>query len=171
MYCVDSLLPLREKVPVGRMRGNKIAMQVRNTSNRFGIVMILFHWLMAILIIAMLALGLYMIRLPIGALKLKLYGWHKELGVLILMLAALRITWRLANTMPILTLPWWEILAAKTLHWAFYGFMFAMPISGWLMTSASGLPVSFFGLFLLPDLISPNEHLRVILLEIHRWLA
>ncbi len=147
-------------------------MQARNTSNRFGIVTILLHWLMAILIIIMLALGLYMTRIPISAWKLKLYGWHKELGILVLMLAMIRITWRLSNITPsLVALPWWEILSARAMHWAFYGFMFALPITGWLMTSASGLTVSFFGLFLMPDFISPNEHLRLLLLEVHRWLA
>lgn len=147
-------------------------MQIKNTQNRFGIVTILLHWLMAILIIVLLALGLYMTRIPISALKLKLYGWHKELGMMVLMLAAIRITWRLNNINPSLAaLPRWEILVARAMHWAFYGFMFALPISGWLMTSASGLPVSFFGLFLMPDLISPNEHWRLLLVDIHKWLA
>lgn len=147
-------------------------MQIKNTQNRFGIVTILLHWLMAILIIILLAFGLYMTRIPISALKLKLYGWHKELGMLVLMLAAIRIAWRLSNITPSLAaLPWWEKLAARVMHWAFYGFMFALPISGWLMTSASGLPVSFFGLFLMPDLISPNEHWRLLLVDIHKWLA
>ncbi len=66
-------------------------MQVRNTPHRFGSVAILLHWLMAILIVIMLALGLYMTRIPLSTFKLKLYGWHKELGVVILMLAAFRI--------------------------------------------------------------------------------
>lgn len=147
-------------------------MQIKNTQNRFGIVTIVLHWLMAVLIIVLLALGLYMTRIPISELKLKLYGWHKELGFLVLMLVMIRITWRLSNINPSLAaLPWWEVLAARAMHWAFYGFMFALPITGWLMTSAAGLPASFFGLFVFPDLVAPNQHLFSLLIEVHRWLA
>ena len=60
--------------------------------------------------------------------------------------------------MPELALPLLEKIAARSMHWAFYGFMFAMPISGWLITSSAGLPASFFGLFTLPNLVAPNEH-------------
>ncbi len=147
-------------------------MQIKNSENHFGIVTIFLHWAMAILIVGLLALGLYMTRIPISASKLKLYGWHKEFGMLVLMLAMLRIFWRLANITPSLSsLPHWERIAARTVHWLFYGFMFALPISGWLMTSAAGLPVSFFGLFLLPNLVSPSEEHRILFQEIHKWLS
>ena len=52
-----------------------------------------------------------------------------------------------------------------------YLFMFAMPITGWLVTSAAGVPVSFFGLFVLPNLISANESYRVLFANIHAWIA
>jgi len=147
-------------------------MKITNTENQYGIVAILLHWGMAIILIGMVALGLYMTALPVSLLKLKLYGWHKEFGVLVLILVMLRIVWRIANITPSLTsLPWWESLAARSVHWAFYGFMLALPITGWLMTSAAGLAPSFFGLFVLPNLIAPNESHRLLFAEIHQWLA
>ena len=147
-------------------------MKITNTENQYGIVAILLHWIMAILLIGMVVLGLYMTALPISFLKLKLYGWHKEFGVLVLMLVMLRIVWRIANITPSLpVLPWWELFAARSVHWAFYGFMLALPITGWLMTSAAGLAPSFFGLFVLPNLMAPNESYRLLLAEIHQWLA
>lgn len=146
-------------------------MQIKNSLSRYGFIAIALHWIIAILIIALLALGLYMVALPISLEKLKLYGWHKEYGILALMLAMLRIMWRLANITPLLSLPLWERLAARTVHWAFYGFMFAMPITGWLITSAAGLPVSFFGLFVLPDLVSANNDQMKLFQEIHEWLG
>lgn len=146
-------------------------MQLTNSASRYGIVAIFLHWLMAILIIGLLILGLYMVSLPISHEKLKLYGWHKEYGLLILALVLFRLPWRLFNMTPQLSLPLLEKLAARTVHWAFYIFMFAMPITGWLITSAAGLPVSFFGLFVLPDLISPNEEQRILFQEIHQWLG
>jgi cytochrome b561 len=126
---------------------------------------------MAILIIGMLALGLYMVRLPTSLDKLRLYGWHKEFGLLVLWLAILRISWRWMNVSPRLDIPKLERTAAIAVQWAFYGFMFAMPITGWLMTSAAGLEPSFFGLFSLPNLIAPNDALRHLFGEIHEWTA
>src|SRR3990167_5759748 len=146
-------------------------MLIKNSADQYGIIAIFLHWLMAILIIGLLALGLYMVPLPISHAKLKLYGWHKEYGLLALGLVALRLIWRLLNITPRLTLPFLEKLAARTVHWAFYVFMFAMPISGWLITSAAGLPASFFGLFVLPNLVSPNEESRMLFEEIHQWLG
>jgi cytochrome b561 len=147
--------------------------QIRNTQLRYGSIAILLHWLMAMLIFTMLGLGLYMTSLTFSLEKLKLYGWHKQLGILILMLVTLRIIWRLANINPGLPLemPQWQKLAARGAHLAFYGFMVVMPITGWFISSAAGLPVSFFGLFVLPSLIPPDENLRALLSEIHKWLA
>jgi len=147
-------------------------MLIKNTKNHYGIVAISLHWIMAILIIGLLVLGLYMVPLPISREKLKLYRWHKEFGMVVLMLVVLRAAWRLSNIIPSLaSLPPWEKFAARSVHYAFYVFMFAIPISGWIMSSAAGFSVSFFGLFLLPDLVLPDENLRIILTEIHKWLS
>lgn len=147
-------------------------MLIKNTQDHYGSVTILLHWIMAILIIGLLILGLYMVPLPISREKLKFYRWHKEFGMVVLMLVVLRVAWRLSNIIPSLaSLPLWEKFAARSVHYAFYVFMFAMPISGWMMSSAAGFPVSFFRLFLLPDLVSPNENLRIALTEIHKWLG
>lgn len=146
-------------------------MQLKNSRLHFGLIAILFHWIMAILIIAMLALGLYMADLPVSAEKLKLYGWHKEYGLIILALAILRLSWRLINLSPVLNLPWYELIAAKLSHWALYGLMIAMPLTGWLMSSSAGISVSFFGLFTLPDLIAPSESLRPVFRSAHEFLA
>lgn len=146
-------------------------MRIINTTTRYGIISILLHWLMAILLIALLGLGLYMVGLPISLEKLKLYGWHKEYGILAFFLVLLRIIWRGVNITPHLSLPLLEKIAARTVHWAFYGFMFAMPITGWLITSAAGLPVSVFGWFVLPNLIAPNSDWLKLFEEIHKWLG
>jgi cytochrome b561 len=148
-------------------------MYFKNTTQRYGIIAQLFHWIMALLLIGLLVIGLYMVGLPIGLKKLKLYGLHKEFGILILMLVMLRLLWRATNINPPLpiSMPSWQKFAAISVHILFYILMFSLPITGWMLTSASGLPVSFFGLFVLPDLVLPNEHLRAILVEVHHWLA
>ena len=148
-------------------------MLIRNTESRYGIIAIILHWTMALLLIGLLLLGLYMTRIPISIEKLKLYGWHKEYGELALMLALLRIMWRLGSIIPLLSdrIPLWQRIAAHSVHWAFYIFMFALPISGWLITSAAGLPVSFFGLFVIPNLITPQPDLQPLFTFIHKWIS
>lgn len=149
-----------------------MTLPIKNTDDRYGLMTILIHWLMAIIIIGLLALGLYMADLPISPAKLKYYGWHKEFGLLVLMLVIVRVTWRLRNINPTLAnLPRWEELAARSVHWLFYFFMFANPITGWLISSAAGLPVSFFGLFTFPTLIAASEPNRIFFTGIHEWLA
>lgn len=149
-------------------------MRWTNTEDRYGMVAILFHWVMAFLMIVLLIIGLYMTRIPISRLKLKLFGWHKELGVLVLMLVVLRLIWRRINEgrpfLP-LYLPQWQIIASRIVHWGFYFLMVALPISGWLISSAAGLPASFFGWFVLPDFIAPDELKRLFFSNIHTWLA
>jgi cytochrome b561 len=56
-------------------------------------------------------------------------------------------------------------------HWLFYLLMFALPLTGWLITSAAGLPVSFFGLFVLPNLISSDQQSLLFYEEIHKWIG
>lgn len=147
-------------------------MQFKNTVDRFGIIAIIFHWIMAILIIGLLILGLYMVRMPISLEKLKFYGWHKEYGLLVLALVALRLGWRLGNVNPSLAeLPWYERLPARAVHWLFYFCMIAMPLTGWCITSAAGLAPSFFGLFVLPALIPANDNQLHLFEFIHQWLA
>lgn len=147
-------------------------MQITNLKTRYGAMAIYMHWIMAILLIALIAIGLYMTRIPLSAQKVKLYGWHKEWGILALMLVMLRIVWRIGNIVPSLSsLPPWERIAARAVHWAFYIFMLALPISGWLITSAFGLPVSFFGWFVLPNLIAPNHNNVLLFEKIHTWLS
>lgn len=146
-------------------------MLIKNTNTRFGLVAIVLHWLIAILIIGMITIGLYMVSLPIGLEKLKFYGWHKEYGFLILGLVTIRLLWRFINITPDLAIPAWEALAARLVHWIFYGFMLALPITGWLLSSAAGLPASFFGLFTVPSLIAPDTRLMHLFQEIHEWLG
>jgi cytochrome b561 len=146
-------------------------MRIKNDEYHYGLVAIIFHWLIAILIIGLLSVGLYMINLPIGIQKLKLYGWHKEFGILVLGLVILRVMWRLTNATPVLNLPWYERIGARLAHFALYILMLAMPLSGWLMSSAAGLSPSFFGLFTLPNLVAPNEELRELFAWAHEWLA
>lgn len=146
---------------------------IRNTRDNYGMIAILIHWVMAIIILGMIGLGWYMSDLPISMQKLTLFGLHKEFGILVLALVTIRLLWRLINVTPTLSnqIPYLQRLAAHIMHFLLYLLMFIIPITGWLMTSAAGLSVSFFDLFLLPDLIQPNKELMITLETVHGWLA
>lgn len=146
-----------------------------NTHQRYGIVAIMLHWLMACMLIALVALGLYMVSLPDAGFdkkKITLILLHKEYGILALALVAFRLAWRVGNLLPALVenLPDWQKISARFVHLSFYGLMFALPCTGWLMSSAAGIPVYFFG-WSLPDFIAYNEHLFRTLIAIHQWLS
>lgn len=149
---------------------------IRNTENRYGAVAILLHWLMAFLIIGLVALGLYMVRLPdvgFNTKKITLILYHKEVGLLVLILFAARLGWRITHVLPLLVahLPDWQKVAARFVHLSFYALMFALPMTGWLMSSAAGIPVSFFGLFILPDFLPHDDYLFHRLIDIHKWFG
>jgi cytochrome b561 len=150
--------------------------QLPNSVQRYGAVAMLLHWLMALLLIALVMLGLYMAGLPdvgFDTRKIRLILYHKELGILALILAAPRFLWRFINALPRLvgTIPDWQKVLARLVHLCFYGLMFALPVTGWIMSSAAGIPVSVLGLFTLPDLTRPNENLFRTFIEIHKWLS
>lgn len=150
--------------------------QFTNTTRRYGAVAIALHWLMAALLVALVAVGLYMVSLPDAGFdqkKIRLILFHKELGVLALTLVAARLGWHIGNPLPALVenIPDWQKVAARFVHLCFYGLMFALPITGWLMSSAAGIPVSFFGLFDLPDFIPRNDQLFRAFIEVHKWLG
>jgi cytochrome b561 len=147
-----------------------------NTSSRFGTVSIVLHWGMALLILLLIVLGLTMVSLPDAGFdtrKITLILVHKALGLIVLFTVAVRVAWRAGNVLPDLTggPPMWQQVTARLVHLLLYALMFALPLTGWLMSSAGGYPVSFFGLFDLPDLIPVNEWLFRRLIELHRWLA
>ena len=134
---------------------------------------ILFHWLIALLIIGAFTLGLVMTDIPgITPTKLKYYSWHKWAGVTVLLLATLRLLWRLASHAPAYpdSMKRWEKQAANHLHLLLYLLMFAVPLSGYFYTLSAGVPVVYFGVFQLPLLIDANADLKPLLKEVHYWL-
>jgi cytochrome b561 len=105
--------------------------------------------------------------------QLALLANHKSVGITILALAVLRLCWRLLSPPPELpnTMPRWQQRASSVTHWTLYGALFAMPVTGWLMSSASAYSVSWFGLFTLPDLVGPDAGLEDLFEEMHEVLA
>lgn len=143
------------------------------TGTRYTYAAIALHWLMALLIIATFFLGLTMADMPgITPAKLKYFNWHKWMGVTVLGLAVLRVLWRLTHKAPPLpaAMPAWERLAAELGHFGLYALMFAVPLSGYFYSLASGYKVVYLGLFPLPVLIDPNPELKPLLKTTHYFL-
>lgn len=127
------------------------------------------HWLMALAMVGLFALGVYMHDLPFSPVKLKLYSWHKWAGVCVFLLVFVRLAWRLTHRPPALPTHMQGLVrvAAHAGHHVLYLLMFAIPLSGWLMSSAKGFQTVLFGVFPLPDLLNKDEALGEILQQLH----
>jgi cytochrome b561 len=134
---------------------------------------VMLHWLMALLIIATLGFGLYMVELPFSPARIKQFNWHKWAGISILCLAALRLLWRLKHPPTALSIkmPVWQVRAASLTHLLLYVCFFGVPLLGWAYSSAAGFPVVWFGVLPLPDWVAPNPELAKTLKLLHRSAA
>ena len=131
------------------------------------------HWAMALAIFGLLALGFVMSDMPLSPEKLQYFSWHKWAGVTIFMLVWVRLIWRLISPPPAYpdSMPLNVQRLAHAGHIALYAFMLIIPISGWLMSSAKGVPTVWFGIVPLPDLISKDKALGHLLEEVHETLS
>ncbi|RZZ86203.1 cytochrome b [Pseudoxanthomonas winnipegensis] len=144
----------------------------RANAQRWGAVSQTLHWLILLLLLVLCVVGLTMGDLPRTPKYFWVYTAHKSLGITVLVLVALRLAWRLyaGAPPPVPGTPRWQHAIATLTHVLLYGVMFAMPLSGWLYDSASGLrPFKFFGLFEMPKLVAPDEHLRHLAHSAHEW--
>lgn len=154
-----------------------MALAFTNTPSRYGAAAMLMHWGMAVLLAVLTAMGWYMVRLPDAGFdreKIGLILAHKSLGMLALLAVLVRIGWRSANNLPrwAAELPDWQKSAAYFVHLCFYALMLALPLTGWLMSSAGGFPVYlWFDRGLLPDLMGNDPALFRFFIDLHRWLA
>ncbi len=135
----------------------------------FGTGRKLFHWTILAFLLFQIPLGLYMTDLPLGADKLEKYSLHKSVGMLIFVIAIARLAWAQISKRPPLpsTTPFYEKALVKVLQAILYLVVCLMPLSGWIMSSAAGFPVSIFGLFSLPGLIEPNKELVEGFIQMH----
>jgi len=145
-------------------------------STRYSFVARALHWLIAGLIISQYVLA----ELAENAehsgnalIELALLANHKSLGMTILALALVRIVWRLLNHPAPLPsrIPLWQLRASSLAHWALYALLFALPTSGWLLSSAHGYSVGWFNLFAFPDLLAQSKPFADILEQVHEILG
>ena len=145
------------------------------TAARYTATAITLHWLIALLVPCGFGLGLYMVELPFSPRKLTLYSYHKWIGVTVFALAALRIAWRLTHPPPALppSVPRWQAAASRAVHFLLYACLVAAPLSGWLYSSATGVPTVPFGIgaLELPDLVPKDRELAMTLKFVHMTLV
>ena len=147
-------------------------MPIRNTATRYGSVAQTLHWLVVVLLVIQVTLAKIAEHLPLGPDKIGTLARHKSVGITILTLAILRLGWRLYDPPPPQPpMPRWQARAAGFSHATLYALLFAMPLTGWMMSSASNYPVSWFGLVQLPDLVAPDHSLKELLKDVHETLA
>ena len=147
-------------------------MSLKNVE-RWGGVSQTFHWLIVLLILTIAIVGLTMVELPKTPKYFWVYTLHKSLGLIVLTLAVLRLAWRLyaGAPAPVPGTPRWQERVASITHWLLYALIFAMPLSGWLYDSSSGLrPFRWFGLVEVPKLSPPNESVRALSHDAHETL-
>lgn len=144
-------------------------MHLKNTESAYGLIAKSIHWIMAGLMIFLLFLGISMMEIDPSPAKWQAYGLHKALGILVLALVVIRILWKLTagKPAPIDTHQKWERALSHLIHGLLYLGMIGMPLSGWVMSSAGGHPISFFGLFEVPPLVEKNPEIGKIARSIH----
>ena len=130
------------------------------------------HWLVALGILLAFPLGVYMHDLPLSPTKLRLFSYHKWLGITVLLFVVVRVLWRVSHKPPVLPyqMPQWQQRASEAVHIALYVLMLAIPLSGWLMSSAKGFQTVWFGVLPLPDLLEKNIPLGNRLQALHEFL-
>ncbi|HEX5636752.1 MAG TPA: cytochrome b [Gammaproteobacteria bacterium] len=149
-------------------------MRWKNTTSSWGWISILFHWLSALVIVGLFALGLWMVELTYYD------DWyrtapdiHRSIGVLLLIATVLRLLWRRMNVVPAVlpTHKTWEIKSAHIAHTVMYILLVAIFISGYLISTADGRGVQVFGWFEIPATLHGIKNQEDIAGEIHLVLA
>lgn len=146
-------------------------------ASRYTTVAIILHWLIAAMLVSLIAVGWWMEDLGEAArageisfdFTRAVYNWHKTAGILVLILSLARLGWRFTHPVPALPsgMKPWEKLAAKVTHIGFYVAMIGIPLIGWAMVSHSSLPTRLFNVegFNLPGLPVPDSELLHEVLE------
>jgi cytochrome b561 len=143
----------------------KIPVHYSFITQRYGVVAMVFHWVLALMLVMMCAVGLYMTDLPFSPQRLQLYNWHKWAGVIFLTLSLARWLWRLTHRPPALPdrvtrcMPAWQRVAYHATHRLMYLLFLMVPLVGWAYSSAAGFPVVLFGVLPLPDFVPVDRAL------------
>ncbi|OYY93807.1 MAG: hypothetical protein B7Y41_10095 [Hydrogenophilales bacterium 28-61-23] len=136
--------------------------------NRYSLPLIGLHWLTLLLIVVAYVLANLLEDMTLSPQKLQLYAWHKWVGMSVLFLLPLRLLLRFVDRFDHRTeLTMLEVKASAAMHGVLYLLLIAVPVSGWLHSSAAGFSVVWFGVLPLPDLVGKDKALAEIFGELH----
>lgn len=147
-------------------------MQDASEAKPYSFLSRLIHWTTALIILVLLVVGTYMKGMEFSEQKLQIYNMHKSFGLLVLLLVFIRIVWHIITKKPkaLETHAKWERVLSHAVHGFLYLLLFALPISGWVMSSAGDFNIKFFGLNM-PDIVAKDEDLYELAEEIHELFA
>ncbi|PWL00221.1 cytochrome b561 [Pantoea allii] len=149
-------------------------MSLNNSSSHYGWLSVFLHWSMALVIYAMFALGLWMVGLSYydtwyhNAPEI-----HKSIGVMLMLALIIRLLWRVISPppKPLSSYSAAVRISAVVAHWLLYSLLIAILFSGYLISTADGKPISVFGWFSLPALLTGAGEQADLAGDIHLWLA
>ncbi len=151
-----------------------------NAAPKYDRIQILLHWLIALMIFAMIGLGLYMVELPkkhelppgVESVRAFYFLLHKSIGITLAMLILLRVFWRVTHKAPTLpnSISTGQKKAANGVHFVLYGLMIAMPFSGFMQSIYSKYATKFWGMEL-PRLAEADKGLKEQFSQVHEILA
>lgn len=147
---------------------------LRNTTSSWGSLSRWFHWGLALVIIGMIGFGWWMNHFPARADKFFYRSIHADIGYMVLLLMVLRLIWRAMNPTPALPsdTPWWQRIVASVSHWALYAVTILVAMLGWAHSGARTPDYSsFFGLFAVPQITSPDKAAAAAWEERHIFFA
>ncbi|WP_065761322.1 cytochrome b [Pseudomonas defluvii] len=149
-------------------------MQLRNSSSRYGLVSVLMHWGVALAVFGLFGLGLWMVGLDYySAWRHTAPDLHKSIGLTVLAIMLLRVIWRFVSPPPptLASYSTFTRVSAKAGHSLLYLGLFAVLISGYLISTADGVGIPVFGLFEVPALLSNLPDQADLAGEIHFYVA
>jgi cytochrome b561 len=158
--------------PVSSPENHRVA--IRNTANRYGVVAVFLHWLVAIVVVGLFILGAWMTDLTYyDEWYRSAPDIHKSIGILLFITLLIRMSWRIVNVRPdhepgIGAL---QRRVAEAVHWLLYLLLFALMISGYLISTADGKPIEVFGVFSVPATISDIPNMEDVAGKVHWYLA
>ena len=154
------------------LKANGESMQLKNSKQQYGWVSIVMHWLMAIIVFGMFGLGIYMVDLTY------MDDWYKTapdlhigMGMLLLGVLVIRLCWRIANEVPVILGSKVEQKAGLWVHRLHYVLMFLLMFSGYLIVTAHGRGIDFFGWFDIPAIFPAEKGREALAGDIHFYLA
>lgn len=149
-------------------------MRLINSNQAYGLFSVVMHWLVAVIVIGMFALGVWMVGLGYyDTWYHKAPALHKSIGFILFTLMILRVLWRTLTPQPraINTHSTLVRFMAKAGHLLIYFMLFAIMITGYLISTAEGVGIPVFGWFEVPALISELPNQADLAGDLHRWLA